>query len=70
MNAMAAVRRGDYAEFYRSIAPYVRKAQEVLGLVLPEDLGGRVQAGHLSKRRRGNSPSPASTSNGRKRKPR
>lgn len=49
MNAMAAVRRGDYAEFYRAIAPYVRKAQEVLGLVLPEDLGGRVQAGHMSE---------------------
>ena len=49
MNAMAAIRRGDYASFYRSIAPYVRKAQEVLGLVLPEDIGGRVQAGHLSE---------------------
>ena len=49
MNAMAAIRRGDYAEFYRAIAPYVRRAQEVLGLVLPEDIGGRVQAGHLSE---------------------
>ncbi len=49
MNAMAAVRRGDYATFYRVIAPYVRRAQEVLGLVLPEDLGGRVQAGHMSE---------------------
>jgi hypothetical protein len=49
MNAMAAIRRGDYASFYRTIAPYVRKAQEVLGLVLPEDIGGRVQAGHLSE---------------------
>src|SRR4029077_12693959 len=33
MNAMASIRRGDYAAFYRQIAPYVRKAQEVLGLV-------------------------------------
>ena len=49
MNAMAAIRRGDYASFYRSISPYVRKAQEVLGLVLPEDIGGRVQAGHLTE---------------------
>ena len=49
MNAMAAIRRGDYASFYRAIAPYVRKAQEVLGLVLPEDLGGRVQAGHMTE---------------------
>lgn len=49
MNAMAAIRRGDYAAFYRQIAPYVRRAQEVLGLVLPEDLGGRVQAGQMSE---------------------
>jgi hypothetical protein len=49
LNAMAAVRRGDYATFYKALAPYVRKAQEVLGLVLPEDLGGRVQAGHMSE---------------------
>jgi hypothetical protein len=46
---MAAVRRGDYATFYRTVAPFVRRAQEVLGLVLPEDLGGRVQAGHMSE---------------------
>ena len=49
MNAMAAIRRGDYAEFYRTISPYVRRAQEVLGLVLPEDLGGRVQQGAISE---------------------
>ncbi len=49
LNAMAAVRRGDYATFYRALAPYVRKAQEVLGLVLPDELGQRVQGGHLSE---------------------
>jgi ElaB/YqjD/DUF883 family membrane-anchored ribosome-binding protein len=49
LTAMAAVRRGDYAAFYQAISPYVRKAQEVLGLVLPEDLGGRVQQGQLSE---------------------
>ena len=49
LNAMAAVRRGDYASFYKALAPYVRKAQEVLGLVLPDDLGGRVQGGHMSE---------------------
>ena len=49
LNAMAAVRRGDYATFYKALAPFVRKAQEVLGLVLPEDLGGRVQGGHLNE---------------------
>lgn len=49
LNAMAAVRRGDYATFYKALAPYVRKAQEVLGLVLPDELGQRVQGGHLSE---------------------
>jgi hypothetical protein len=49
MNAMASIRRGDYAGFYRQVAPFVRKAQEVLGLVLPEDLGQRVQNGHMSQ---------------------
>src|SRR5215831_18533930 len=47
MNAMAALRRNEYAAFYRQVAPYVRKAQEVLGLVLPDDLGRRVQAGQM-----------------------
>jgi len=47
MNAMAAIRRGDYAHFYQIVAPYVRHAQEVLGLVLPEDLGRSVKAGQL-----------------------
>ena len=49
LNAMAAVRRGDYATFYKALAPYVRRAQEVLGLVLPDDLGGRVQGGQMSE---------------------
>lgn len=47
MSAMAALRRGDYENFYRTVAPYVRRAQEVLGLVLPEDLGRHVQSGQL-----------------------
>ena len=49
LNAMAAMRRGDYATFYKALAPFVRKAQEVLGLVLPEEIGRRVQGGHLSE---------------------
>ena len=45
LNAMAAMQtRRLRRRFISSIAPYVRKAQEVLGLVLPEDIGGRVQA--------------------------
>jgi len=49
MNTMAALRRGDYAGFYRQVAPFVRKAQEVLGLVLPDDLGQRVQGGAITE---------------------
>jgi hypothetical protein len=49
MNAMAAIRRGDYASFYQQVAPFVRKAQEVLGLVLPQDLGQRVQQGGMTE---------------------
>lgn len=45
LSAMASLQRGDYADFYRQVAPYVRRAQEVLGLVLPDDLGQRVQQG-------------------------
>lgn len=45
LSAMASLRRGDYSEFYRQVAPYVRRAQEFLGLVLPDDLGQRVQQG-------------------------
>jgi hypothetical protein len=49
MSAMAALRRGDYQSFYQQVAPYVRKAQEVLGLVLPQDLGQRVQGGGMTE---------------------
>jgi hypothetical protein len=45
----ASIRRGDWHGFYNQVAPYVRKAQEYLGLVLPEDLGQRVQQGHMSE---------------------
>jgi hypothetical protein len=44
----ASIRRGDYDEFYRVISPYVRKAQEYLGVVLPPDLHQRVEQGHMT----------------------
>jgi ElaB/YqjD/DUF883 family membrane-anchored ribosome-binding protein len=45
----AAVRRGDWQGFYQQVGPFVRRAQEYLGLVLPDDLGQRVQQGHMTE---------------------
>lgn len=45
----AALRVGDYATFYKMVAPYVRTAQEYLGVVLPNDLAQRVRAGHMTE---------------------
>src|SRR4051812_4459368 len=40
----AMLRAGDYKAFYQAVAPFVRTAQEYLGIVLPKDLGERVKA--------------------------
>lgn len=45
----AAVRAGDWLGFYQQVGPFVRRAQEYLGLVLPDDLGQRVQQGHMTE---------------------
>ncbi len=45
----AMLRAGDYASFYKTIAPFVRQAQEYLGVVLPKDLSERVRAGHMTE---------------------
>jgi hypothetical protein len=45
----AALRQGDYATFYKMVAPFVRTAQEYLGIVLPNDLSQRVRAGHMTE---------------------
>lgn len=45
----AMLRAGDYASFYQAIAPFVRTAQEYLGIVLPRDLADRVRAGHMTE---------------------
>lgn len=45
----AAVRVGDWQSFYQQVGPFVRRAQEYLGLVLPDDLGQRVQQGHMTE---------------------
>ena len=45
----AMLRAGDYAGFYRSVSPFVRTAQEYLGIALPPDLSERVKAGHMTE---------------------
>jgi hypothetical protein len=45
----AMLRAGDYESFYKAVAPFVRTAQEYLGIVLPKDLQQRVRAGHMTE---------------------
>lgn len=45
----AHLRHGDYAEFYKAVAPYVRTAQEYLGHAIPKDLRERVQKGEMTE---------------------
>jgi hypothetical protein len=45
----AFLRQGDYASFYAAVSPYVRTAQEYLGLALPKDLRDRVAQGHMTE---------------------
>jgi hypothetical protein len=49
MQIAAMLRHGDYEAFYRAISPFVRTAQEYLGVVLPEDLRERVTRGHMTE---------------------
>ena len=45
----AMLRQGDYASFYKAIAPFVRTAQEYLGVVLPKDLAESVRQGQMTE---------------------
>jgi hypothetical protein len=49
LNIAATLRRGDYDAFYKEVGPYVRRAQEYLGVVLPPDLHMRVQQGQMTQ---------------------
>jgi len=49
MKMAASLRIGDYQSFYKAVAPYVRTAQEYLGIVLPKDLQQRVRAGQMNE---------------------
>lgn len=44
----ASLRKGDFQRFYAGIQPYVRLAEEYLGVSLPPDLQERVRQGHMT----------------------
>lgn len=44
----AAMRRGDFKAFYEGVQPYMRLAEEYLGIQLPRDLQQRVQEGQMT----------------------
>lgn len=48
LELMSAMRRGDFAKFYEGVKPYVRLAEEYLGVALPPDLQQQVQQGHMT----------------------
>ena len=48
LELMAAMRRGDFRTFYAGVQPYVKLAEEYLGVALPEDLQQQVQQGHMT----------------------
>lgn len=45
----ALAKAGDYRGFYEAVAPFVRSAQEYLGIVLPNELAQRVRAGQMTE---------------------
>jgi hypothetical protein len=44
----SAMRRGDFRTFYEGVKPYVKLAEEYLGLSLPPDLQQQVQQGQMT----------------------
>lgn len=49
LHIAATLRRGDYKSFYEMVAPFVRHAQEFLGVVLPDDLQQMVYQQQISE---------------------
>src|SRR4029077_14454251 len=49
LDLAAAMRRGDFRTFLEGVAPYVKLAQESLGIQLPADLQRAVQSGHMTQ---------------------
>jgi len=48
LDILTLVKRGDYQGFYDRLAPLIRHAQEVIGVVLPSDLQQRVSQGQMT----------------------
>jgi hypothetical protein len=48
LDLAAAMRRGDFRAFLEGVTPYVKLAQESLGIQLPQDLQQAVQGGHMT----------------------
>ena len=48
LDLAAAMRRGDFRTFLEGVAPYVKLAQESLGIQLPPDLAQAVKGGHMT----------------------
>jgi flagellar motility protein MotE (MotC chaperone) len=48
LDLAAAMRRGDFKTFYEGVQPYVKLAEEYLGISLPPDLQQHVQQGHMT----------------------
>lgn len=48
LEAMAAMRRGDFRFFYEVVEPYMKLCREYLGIALPEDLQEKVQQGQMT----------------------
>jgi hypothetical protein len=44
----AAMRRGDFRTFYQGVQPYMKLAEEYLGISLPPDLQQQVQQGQMT----------------------
>jgi hypothetical protein len=49
LDLAAAMRRGDFKTFLEGVTPYVKLAQESLGIQLPPDLQQAVQTGHMTQ---------------------
>ena len=49
LDLAAAMRRGDFKTFLEGVTPYVKLAQESLGISLPPDLQQAVQTGHMTQ---------------------
>ena len=49
LDLAAAMRRGDFRTFLEGVAPYVKLAQESLGIQLPPDLEQAVKGGHMTQ---------------------